>query len=123
MSGTWSRPDAVASVAAAVVDTFAYVDNSPGTDCLRNECAFVAAAAVSVVTVERPGNGYSASRDASVAVGIAGSSVGKRVATGCWRVPVPAVSVRCSDMVVRSASVEDTRASSALTALVSQRTI
>lgn len=39
MSGTWSRPDA-AAVAAAVavaeeaVDTFAYVDNSPDTDCL-----------------------------------------------------------------------------------------
>lgn len=38
MSGTWSRPDAaavvVAVVAEAVADTFAYVDNSPGTDCL-----------------------------------------------------------------------------------------
>lgn len=37
MSGTWSRPDAAAAVAAvaeAVADTFAYVDNSPDTDCL-----------------------------------------------------------------------------------------
>lgn len=41
MSGTWSRPDAavavpvaVAAVAEAVADTFAYVDSSPDTDCL-----------------------------------------------------------------------------------------
>jgi len=32
MSGTWSRPDAVA--AEAVADTFAYADSSPDTDCL-----------------------------------------------------------------------------------------
>lgn len=39
MSGTWSRPDVVVVVVAAaaaevVADTFAYVDNSPDTDCL-----------------------------------------------------------------------------------------
>lgn len=37
MSGTWSRPDAAAAVAAVVeaaADTFAYADSSPGTDCL-----------------------------------------------------------------------------------------
>lgn len=41
MSGTWSRPEAAAAVAAAVAvvaeaaaGTFAYVDSSPDTDCL-----------------------------------------------------------------------------------------
>ena len=49
--------------------------------------------------------------------------VGKRAATDCWKVTVPAVSVRCSDMVVHSASVEDNQASSALMALVNLHTI
>lgn len=83
------------------------------------KCAFVAA--VSVATAEYFGNGNSINR--AVAADIVGSSVGKRAVTGCWRVTAPAVSARCSDTVVRSASVEDSQASSALTALVSLRTV
>lgn len=80
--------------------------------------AFVVA--VSVEMVERFGN--STSR-AVVFAGIVEFSAGKRAATDCWRVTVPAVSAHCSDMVVHSASMEDNQASLALMALVNLRTV
>lgn len=82
-------------------------------------CAFV-----SVGMVERSENGNSTSRAVATAVaGTVGVSAGKRAVIDCWRVTVPAVSARCNDMVVRSASVEDNQASSALMALVNLRTV
>lgn len=84
------------------------------------KCAFVA----SVATGGRLENGNSINRAvATVAADIVGSSVGKRAATGCWRVTAPAVSAHCSDTVAHSASAEGNQASSALMALVSLRTV
>lgn len=77
---------------------------------------------VSVEMVERFENGNSTSR-AVVIAGTVEFSAEKRVVTDCWRVTVPAVSARCSDMVVHSASMEDNQASSALMALVNLRTV
>lgn len=80
-------------------------------------------AAASVGMVEHFENGNSTSRAATVVAGTVEFSAGKRAAIDCWRVTVPAVSARCSDMVVHSASVEDNQASSALMALVNLRTV
>jgi len=84
-------------------------------------CAFVAA--VSVGMVKRFENGNSTARAATAVAGTVEFFAGKRAATDCWKVTVPVVSARCSDMVVHSVSVEDNQASSALMALVNLRTV
>lgn len=82
------------------------------------KCAFVAVAFVA--TAERFENENSIFQ---AVAGTAGSSAGKRAVTDCWKVTAPAVSARCSDTVVRSASVEDNQASLVLMALVNLRTV
>lgn len=73
-------------------------------------------------TAERFGDGNSTSRVLAIVADTAGFFVGKQAATGWWRVMVLAVSARCNDRVVHSASAEGNQASLVLTASASLHT-
>jgi len=68
-------------IVEAAVDTFAYADNFPDTDCLRSvKCAFVVVAFVGMIEHFEDGN--STCHVVATVAGTAGFSVGKRAAIG-----------------------------------------